>query len=124
MKAAWEAKAQEVKRIHAENNPEYQYQPRKPSDKKRRMTKKKLAKRSASHGQAGSPSSEDTPSSTFSPEPVAADSYTPATDNTLQRQLPPFTISGLDLGDAGPEDLLVQHLLPIYNNQLNNALTV
>lgn len=37
----YRAKAEEVKRKHLQDHPEYQYQPRKPSEKKRRMTKRK-----------------------------------------------------------------------------------
>ncbi|SMR64530.1 unnamed protein product [Zymoseptoria tritici ST99CH_1A5] len=40
----YKQKAEEEKRQHAIEHPGYQYKPRKPSEKKRRMTKKKLAK--------------------------------------------------------------------------------
>ena len=42
--AAYKARAERIKRQHAIDNPGYQYAPRKPGDKKRRMTKKKLAR--------------------------------------------------------------------------------
>ncbi|KAK5679274.1 hypothetical protein LTS10_008089 [Elasticomyces elasticus] len=41
---AYKQKAAHAKALHELNHPEYQYQPRKPSEKKRRMTKNKLAK--------------------------------------------------------------------------------
>ncbi|KAK5732033.1 hypothetical protein LTR17_010869 [Elasticomyces elasticus] len=40
----YKQKAADAKALHELNHPEYQYQPRKPSEKKRRMTKNKLAK--------------------------------------------------------------------------------
>jgi hypothetical protein len=42
-KASWKAKADEVKENHLKQHPGYSYQPRKPSEKKRRMTKRKAA---------------------------------------------------------------------------------
>lgn len=44
VKAKYQAKAAEEKRQHLIDHPGYQYQPRKPSEKKKRMTKNKLAK--------------------------------------------------------------------------------
>lgn len=43
VKEKYKERAEAVKRQHNANHPEYQYQPRKPSEKKRRMTKKKAA---------------------------------------------------------------------------------
>lgn len=43
IKAAWKTKADDVKKEHMQMHPEYTYQPRKPSEKKRRMTKRKAA---------------------------------------------------------------------------------
>jgi len=42
-KAAWKSKADVAKEKHLVDHPGYQYQPRKPSEKKRRMTKRKAA---------------------------------------------------------------------------------
>ena len=42
--AAYKARAERIKKQHAIDHPGYQYAPRKPGDKKRRMTKKKLAR--------------------------------------------------------------------------------
>ena len=44
VQADYRARAECIKHQHAINNPGYQYAPRKPGDKKRRMTKKKLAR--------------------------------------------------------------------------------
>lgn len=41
MKAEWRRKADEFKKQHAITYPRYQYQPRKPSEKKRRVTRRK-----------------------------------------------------------------------------------
>lgn len=43
VKTEWKSKAESVKRQHLEDHPDYQYQPRKPFEKKRRMTKRKTA---------------------------------------------------------------------------------
>jgi len=43
VRAEFKAKAEMAKREHLQKYPGYQYQPRKPSEKKRRMTKKKAA---------------------------------------------------------------------------------
>ncbi|KAK3635460.1 hypothetical protein LTR56_014744 [Elasticomyces elasticus] len=40
----YKQKGADAKALHELNHPEYQYQPRKPSEAKRRMTKNKLAK--------------------------------------------------------------------------------
>ncbi|KAK5136179.1 hypothetical protein LTR08_004016 [Meristemomyces frigidus] len=47
VRAEYKQKAEDAKTQHAINNPGYQYQPRKPSEKKKRMTKNKLAKLAA-----------------------------------------------------------------------------
>jgi hypothetical protein len=44
VQAAYRARAERIKKQHAIDNPGYQYAPRKPGDKKRRMTKKKLSR--------------------------------------------------------------------------------
>ena len=44
VKAKYKALAEDYKREHAAKNPGYQYAPRKPSEKKRRMTARKLAR--------------------------------------------------------------------------------
>ena len=44
VKSTYKSRAEHIKHQHAMNNPGYQYAPRKPGDKKRRMTKKKLAR--------------------------------------------------------------------------------
>ncbi|KAG9888857.1 hypothetical protein KCV02_g18247, partial [Aureobasidium melanogenum] len=41
VKKQWKDKAENVKRQHLRDHPDYQYQPRKPHEKKRRMTKRK-----------------------------------------------------------------------------------
>ena len=43
VRAVWNVMADKIKRKHAKENPGYQYAPRKPSEKKRRMTQRKLA---------------------------------------------------------------------------------
>jgi hypothetical protein len=59
VRAEWKVKADKIKKQHAIDNPGYQYAPRKPSEKKRRMTARKLQKLRATRRASGSPSSSD-----------------------------------------------------------------
>jgi hypothetical protein len=43
VRASWKAKAEVIKQEHKSKHPDYTYQPRKAGEKKRRMTKRKLA---------------------------------------------------------------------------------
>ncbi|KAL8810230.1 MAG: hypothetical protein Q9223_007801 [Gallowayella weberi] len=47
IKGQWKSLAEEIKKKHLNAHPNYQYQPRKPSEKKRRMTRRKAEKLSA-----------------------------------------------------------------------------
>ena len=63
MRDDWKRKAEEVKVKHAKDHPDYQYQPRKPAEKKRRMTKRKaedLAAAAAAVAQPVAQTSTDT----------------------------------------------------------------
>ena len=42
VKALYKRKADDLKKKHMEDHPDYQYQPRKPAEKKRRMTRRKI----------------------------------------------------------------------------------
>ncbi|KAI7382124.1 hypothetical protein KC336_g18696 [Hortaea werneckii] len=57
VRAAYIRQAEDKKEQHAIANPGYQYQPRKPSEKKKRMTKNKLAKLAAKAQENGATSS-------------------------------------------------------------------
>ncbi|TID16816.1 putative mating type 1-2-1 protein [Venturia nashicola] len=76
VKAAWKAKADEAKQQHLQQHPDYSYQPRKPSEKKRRMTKSKMAMSSA---------------------PVVFVDNKAQQLQTPQQALPAFTLNSLDL---------------------------
>jgi hypothetical protein len=66
-KKIWKAKAEQVKEEHMRLHPDYSYQPRKPSEKKRRMTKRKNR---ANQAGAGIPTSvEPAVIPIFSPHP-------------------------------------------------------
>jgi hypothetical protein len=52
-KAHWKAKAEQIKREHALKHPDYQYAPRKPSEKKRRSAARRNSQATAVH-QGGS----------------------------------------------------------------------
>ena len=53
-KSVWRHMADKIKRKHAQDNPGYQYAPRKPSEKKRRMTARKLAEQRAAEEESDS----------------------------------------------------------------------
>ena len=53
-KSVWRHMADKIKRKHAQDNPGYQYAPRKPSEKKRRMTARKLAAQKAAEEETDS----------------------------------------------------------------------
>lgn len=72
VKATWKAKADEAKKQHLQRSPGYSYQPRKPSEKKRRMTKRKMAATSA---------------------PIAVENNVQKQVQSTQQPLPSFTAS-------------------------------
>ncbi|KAK5111906.1 hypothetical protein LTR62_004638 [Meristemomyces frigidus] len=77
VRAAYKQKADEVKRQHELAHPEYQYQPRKPSEKKRRMTKNKLAKLVKAQAQANvTPVAQQTLPDDFDPLAMLDDTLT------------------------------------------------
>jgi hypothetical protein len=98
VKATWKAKAEQVKLQHQEKHPNYSYQPRKASEKKRRMTKKKLALLLDSNQQIASIDLAKTPSSTFSTPPIAQSdimTFLPMNpNNPMQRTFDVPTIAG------------------------------
>lgn len=84
VKKQWKDKAENVKRQHLRDHPDYQYQPRKPHEKKRRMTKRKALALAAQ--QSTTPSSSSTSGTapnptitTFSPTPSATGPFTSIT---------------------------------------------
>nr|QLL26890.1 MAT1-2-1 [Elsinoe australis] len=73
----WKRKADFAKIQHEQQHPDYQYQPRKPSEKKRRMTKKKAEKMTAvgDHNAFDTSTSTAVPSANV-PNPLPAPSMT------------------------------------------------
>lgn len=78
VKNEYRARAETIKKKHALDNPGYQYAPRKPSEKKRRMTARKLAHLRATN-------SEEPPDHSMSvaPSPDAAESAGATRANSL-----------------------------------------
>lgn len=68
VKSEYRIRADKIKKKHAIDNPGYQYAPRKPSEKKRRMTARKLAQLKASDTENSMPNA-----STDSPTPSATE---------------------------------------------------
>jgi len=90
VKDTFRARANEVKRNHNEQHPEYQYQPRKPSQKRKRASRVKTRSAAGSHSLSPSAGSQSLSPST-SPQANAIDpALFPAQDliNTLPRLEP------------------------------------
>ncbi|KAK0256619.1 hypothetical protein LTR91_003986 [Friedmanniomyces endolithicus] len=97
----YKRKAEDVKRQHELNHPDYQYQPRKPSEKKRRMTKTKLAKLAKAQAEANGYVSE---------QQSLPDDFDPAT--LLDQSLGAHTAShSMQLATFGPDHTLAQALI-------------
>ncbi|KAH0021774.1 hypothetical protein KCU80_g16008, partial [Aureobasidium melanogenum] len=90
VKKQWKDKAENVKRQHLRDHPDYQYQPHKPHEKKRRMTKRKAmalaaqqntASTSASASAASTSANAQAPadSTIFSPAPSSVDPFSSVT---------------------------------------------
>ncbi|KAH0354073.1 hypothetical protein KCU81_g1223, partial [Aureobasidium melanogenum] len=90
VKKQWKDKAENVKRQHLRDHPDYQYQPRKPHEKKRRMTKRKamaLAAQQNTPSTSASASAVSTSanaqapadSTTFSPAPSSVGPFSSVT---------------------------------------------
>ncbi|KAG9960330.1 hypothetical protein KCU61_g6724, partial [Aureobasidium melanogenum] len=90
VKKQWKDKAENVKRQHLRDHPDYQYQPRKPYEKKRRMTKRKAmalaaqqntASTSASASAASTSANAQAPadSTIFSPAPSSVGPFSSVT---------------------------------------------
>nr|QFP98363.1 MAT1-2-1 [Aureobasidium zeae] len=77
IKTQWKDKAENVKRQHLRDHPDYQYQPRKPHEKKRRMTKRKAQVLAAQQASASTsttgtlPTHATVPTSTTTFSPMA-----------------------------------------------------
>jgi hypothetical protein len=85
IKAVFKKRAEDLKRKHIEQHPEYQYQPRKPSERKKRATKAKAARRSSSSPSASSHSTDMANAAAF-PAPAVLTTppaFTPILDGSL-----------------------------------------
>ena len=115
-KARYISLAQRLKLKHFVEHPDYQYQPRKPSEKKRRMTRRKAAALAESE-QAKSSSSADTTS-------ASAQSPSKAKLNAAKVPDLPKTRGGslvLELGDETMDDETFAAMLEKYNQSIPPA---
>ena len=118
MKEHWKLKAEAIKQQHLRDYPEYSYQPRKPSEKKRRMTRKISALNTeVSPAITSTPSSNET-----SPDTSMFESPVIATDNA-PTHLPEFekTPGGnlvVNIGDQDMDDEAFKAMLEEYNKSL------
>lgn len=91
VKDEWKRKSEDVKAQHAKSHPDYQYQPRKHSEKKRRMTKRKAEALASAASQSSAIANETTagflemPSFDFSTNGQAASfTFDPAQENQIE----------------------------------------
>ncbi|KAK1060724.1 hypothetical protein LTR12_009508 [Friedmanniomyces endolithicus] len=106
----YKRKAEDVKRQHELNHPDYQYQPRKPSAKKRRMTETKLAKLAKAQAEANGYVSE---------QQSLTDDFDPAT--LLDQSLGAHTAShSMQLANFGPDHTAAQ---PLIHDSVHNGLS-
>jgi len=127
VKDTFRARANEVKRNHNEQHPEYQYQPRKPSQKRKRINRAKTRSAAASHSLSPSAGSQSLSPSTF-PQANAIDpALFPAqglfTTNTLPR-LEPINEGRHLLHDFSlSDDATFEQMLREHNATAQNLMT-
>jgi len=124
VKDAFRARANEVKRNHNEQHPEYQYQPRKPSQKRKRISRAKTRSAAASHSLSPSAGSQSLSPST-SPQANAIDpALFPAfSTNTLPR-LEPINEGRHILHDFSlSDDAAFEQMLREHNATAHNLMT-
>ncbi|KAK0335446.1 hypothetical protein LTR02_000137 [Friedmanniomyces endolithicus] len=106
----YKRKAEDVKRQHELNYPDYQYQPRKPSEKKRRMTKTKLAELAKAQAEANGYVTE---------QQSLPDDFDPAT--LLDQSLGAHTAShSMQLANFGPDHTAAQ---PLIHDSVHDGLS-
>ncbi|CAD0086787.1 unnamed protein product [Aureobasidium vineae] len=77
IKKQWKDKAENVKRQHLRDHPDYQYQPRKPHEKKRRMTKRKAMALAAQQNTPSTSAPASASASVDANMPAAFTTYSP-----------------------------------------------
>lgn len=117
-KARYIGLAQKLKVKHFIEHPDYQYQPRKPSEKKRRMTRRKAAALAES----------EQAESSFSANTTSASGETPSSADQSTAMIPNLskTRSGnvvLELGDDTLDDAAFAAMLEKYNQSIPTANT-
>lgn len=118
-KARYISLAQKLKVKHFLEHPDYQYQPRKPSEKKRRMTRRKAAALAESE-QAESSSSANMAS-------ALGETQSSAEQSTAMIPDLPKTLGGnvvLELGDDTMDDETFAAVLEKYNQSISPANTL
>lgn len=109
VKARWKSVADDIKKKHSERFPDYQYQPRKPSEKKRRMTRRKAA---ALAGIAGvqdhsvAAQSQDIATASTSSDLIVASASIPSTSDINTGNIDDF-LNGNDEGTAFDASVLL-----------------
>jgi len=131
VKARWKAVADDIKRKHSEMFPDYQYQPRKPSEKKRRMTRRKaaaLAGLADSQGHALPAQSHDTTMAGGSGDQVVASAST-SSSTDIETADSPALLNDIDDNVAAdqPEPFEIEDIpevLPVFETASNGNLSL
>lgn len=116
-KARYISLAQKLKVKHFLEHPDYQYQPRKPSEKKRRMTRRKAAALAESEHVKSSSSANVTPADGTLPNAEQSTTMIPDLPKTRGGNLV------LELGDEAMDDETFAAMLEKYNRSIPPANT-
>ncbi|KAK3700397.1 hypothetical protein LTR37_016008 [Vermiconidia calcicola] len=115
----YKRKAEDAKRQHAIDHPGYQYQPRKPSEKKKRMTKTKLAKLRAQANAAIAPDSmedlNEMLANAANDKQVTVDTFQAPHRQGFPNLQPSQDVGGSLAFDVGGEDWLLGSQLAAWN---------
>lgn len=114
VKAHYKALAEELKKKHAEDHPDYQYAPRKPSEKKRRATSRQYARFTKHHPAPESPASASATSNMSSPPMMQG--FQPA---EVPATAPVNNMNGLNIM-LGPNDMMDEQFQ--FNTDAYDAL--
>jgi len=116
----WKRKAEAVKTKHEQDHPNYQYQPRKPSEKKRRMTKRKAQSLAAAANAPLSMPQQPLPNASFNDlvgHSIVDLNGTNGSDG-ITFEMPTFNISGQEA--TFTFDPSQENQINLFNEMLEN----
>lgn len=115
IKALYKRQADELKKRHMEEHPDYQYQPRKPTEKKRRMTRRKAEALSNRDDSLGSASTQLVSAPMETPLPYELSPVFPVFEKT------PAGNSVITFGSDDFDDQTFETLIKEFNESVTAA---